>query len=223
MRRADRLFAILQALRGGRLRTAEALAEALEVSTRTVYRDVADLQAQGVPIDGERGIGYLLREGYFLPPLALTRLEFEALDWGVAFVAAHGDDTLAAAARELRVKLEAVVPGGFTRSTVLAFGTRLGAAQRAMLKAARDAVAARRKLHLRYLDAAGQVSARIVRPLGLDHWGMVWTRTAWCELREDFRAFRIDRLRGCEVLPARFRPEAGRRMEDYLATLRGKA
>ncbi len=107
MRRADRLFAIIQALRGGRVRRAEDIAAALEVSVRTVYRDLADLQAHGVPIDGERGVGYLLRDGYFLPPLALDAVEWDALRWGIAYVEAHGDLALAVAARTVGVKLAA--------------------------------------------------------------------------------------------------------------------
>ena len=222
MRRADRLFAIVQALRGGRLRTAEALAARLEVSARTVYRDLADLQARGVPIDGERGVGYVLRDGYFLPPLSLSKLELEALHWGVAFVCAHGDEALADASRELKVKLESALTTNAINPSGAAFGGRLNKAQRAMLRIAREATNERMKLSLGYFDEKGAGTQRIVRPLELEHWGAVWTLTAWCELREDFRVFRIDRLRACQIQAESFRPERGKRIEDYLATLSRK-
>ena len=222
MRRADRLFAILQALRGGRLRTADQLAQMLEVSTRTIYRDLADLQGQGVPIDGERGVGYLLRDGFFLPPLALSALELEALTWGVAMVRAHADESLAAAARELEVKLKAAVStgGALPPATVAAYGFRVSAADRDRLRAAREAIAGRRVLALTYADAADRPSARQIRPLELQHWGAVWTLTGWCELREDFRVFRIDRIRSMTDTGTRFRDEPGKRLADYLRSLK---
>lgn len=213
MRRADRLFAIIQALRGGRLRTAQWLAGRLEVSTRTIYRDLADLQANGAPIDGERGLGYLLRDEFFLPPLALTAAEHEALRWGVALVAAHGDDGLADAARELLAKL------GVDRAPFHA-PPSLTKAQRVTLKTAREALAQSRRLEITYGDSADALTARTLRPLGLEHWGKVWTLTAWCELRKDFRVFRIDRITG-SALGTAFRPEGGKQMADYLAVLRG--
>lgn len=220
MRRADRLFAIIQALRGGRLRTADDLGRQLEVSMRTIYRDIADLQGQGVPIDGERGVGYLLRDSYFLPPLALTRTEMEALQWGVSFVVTHGDDELADAARELKIKLEsaqagfASIVGGLTR------GARMTKAQRDTLQVARNAIAGRRKLGLAYQDAAGAQTVRTVRPLELQHWGTNWTLATWCELRTDFRTFRIDRLSECAPTGETFRPEKGRDLAAYLQKVR---
>jgi predicted DNA-binding transcriptional regulator YafY len=213
MRRADRLFAIIQALRGGRLRTAQWLADRLEVSIRTVYRDVADLQANGAPIDGERGVGYVLRDEFFLPPLALTSAEQEALRWGVALVAAHGDDTLASAARELLAKLGAErAPFNAPQS--------LTKAQRETLKSVREALTQSRRLKIAYSLDPRSATRRTVRPLSLEHWGKVWTLTAWCELRDDFRVFRVDRIIECE--PGKpFRPERGKRISDYLAKLRG--
>jgi predicted DNA-binding transcriptional regulator YafY len=218
MRRADRLFAIIQALRGGRLRTAQALAEQLEVSARTIYRDLADLQAQGVPIDGERGIGYILRNGYFLPPLALSPLEMEALRWGVAFVASQGDEALAEAAGELRVKIEAGVADDGATATFASRGRPPSSIQRAMMAVIRTAIASRRRLAIAYRDADTAPSLRTVRPLELSYWGSVWTLTTWCELRDDFRTFRLDRIETCEP-GAPFRHEPGRRMSDFLAQM----
>lgn len=215
MRRADRLFALLQALRGGRVRTADWLAERLEVSPRTIYRDIADLQAHGTPIDGERGVGYLLRSDFFLPPLALTGVEHEALRWGLALAAAHGDEALAAAAQDVLAKLGvSVAPFHAPRS--------LAPAQRAILKTMRDALAESRRLDLTYRNAAEEEARRTVRPLSLEHWGKVWTLTAWCEMRDNFRVFRIDRVSVC-IPGAVFQPQPGRRIEDYLARIRQKA
>lgn len=224
MRRADRLFEILQRLRGGRLRTARALAEALEVSTRTIWRDIAELQAQGVPIEGERGVGYLLRDTFFLPPLALTQQEAEALSWGVQLVEGLGDEALAQAARELAVKIAAVSPEG--RSTNLqglkVFAAPNARAAKGLLAVIRQSVREKHKLAIRYRDAQGQQSTRIVRPLSLEFWGHVWTLTTWCELRGDFRVFRCDRLDSCQAFPDRFRDEADKRFADFLAHIEEK-
>ena len=187
------------------------------VSARTIYRDLADLQAQGVPIEGERGVGYLLRSGYFLPPLTLTALEVEALQWGVAFVRAHADEALSGAAEELQVKIvTALQRQPDAVSTLLAFGTPLTRQQKTSLRVAREAIRSRTKLSLRYATPSGEVSDRVVRPLHLEHWGRVWTLTAWCELRDDFRAFRLDRIDRCLALADRFRDEPGKRFEDFL-------
>lgn len=220
MRRADRLFSLLQEMRSGRLVTADQLALRLEVSSRTVYRDIADLQANGVPIDGERGVGYVLRGGYFMPPLALTALEFEALQFGVAFVSAHGDDALSEAARQLQIKLQASLTAmPHIASQIRAFGKNSGARHKTTLKIVRESVSARRKSRITYADAVGNQTTRVIWPLELAHWGEVWTLAAWCELRDGFRSFRIDRIAAITPLEARFRPEKGRRIEDYHALL----
>lgn len=215
MRRADRLFAIIQALRGSRLRTAEWLGERLEVSPRTIYRDIADLQAHGAPIDGERGVGYLLRDEFFLPPLALTALEHESLRWGLALTAAHGDEAIAGAARDVLSKL------GVDRAPSFAPAS-LSQAQRMTLQCVREALASPQRLELAYCDGSKTGTVRVVRPLSLEHWGKVWTFVAWCELRRDFRVFRIDRVRTC-AKGAPFRPEPGKRIEDFLERLRRSA
>jgi predicted DNA-binding transcriptional regulator YafY len=224
MRRADRLFEIVQLLRGGRLRTARDLAGRLEVSTRTIWRDIADLQAQGVPIDGERGVGYLLRDEFFLPPLALTGGELEALAWGVRLVEAYGDPDLAEAARELQVKIAAV---GLTdkRGVACAMDAFAGTPAQAakdVLAVIRTAIADVRKLDLSYRDLKGASSRRVVRPLHLDFWGQVWTLAAWCETRDDFRVFRCDRIQACTETEERFMAEDGKRLSDFLAAMKAK-
>ncbi|MGL4634385.1 MAG: helix-turn-helix transcriptional regulator [Beijerinckiaceae bacterium] len=228
MRRADRLFAILQMLRGGRLRRAEDIAESLEVSVRTVYRDVADLQSHGVPVDGERGIGYLLRDGHFLPPLALSPDEMDALRWGVAFVRAYGDEALASAAQELQIKLDkandhALTKGPYIMPSKQATATSADdKAVRRMLGIIRKAVRISYRLEIDYRDLNDLITNRKVRPLSLEHWGTVWTLTCWCELRADFRCFRVDHLTDCRMTPERFAPEAGKRLSDYLSQSTGK-
>lgn len=225
MRRADRLFEILQRLRGGRLRTARALAEALEVSTRTIWRDIAELQAQGVPIEGERGVGYLLRDNFFLPPLALTQAEAEALSWGVKLVEGFGDEAMAAAARELAIKIAAVSPEGqsMAKSGLQVFAAPTARAAKDTLAIIRTAIGARRKLEICYRDVLGHQTQRVVRPLSLEFWGQVWTLTSWCDLRADFRVFRCDRLETCQALPDQFRDEDGKRFSDFLARIEDKA
>lgn len=217
MRRADRLFAIIQALRGGRVRRAEDIAATLEVSVRTIYRDLADLQAHGVPIDGERGVGYLLRDGYFLPPLALDAAEWDALRWGIAYVEAHADAALAAAARGLGAKLAAA--GRQPDRTSLAIYARPTSPElRARIAPLRTAILTRRVVVLAYADGAGQATERRVRPLELQHWGgETWTLTAWCELRGDFRVFRLDRMAEARLSDDAFVVEPGRRIEDFRA------
>jgi len=221
MRRADRLFEILQLLRGGRLRTARELAALLEVSTRTVWRDVAALQAQGVPIDGERGVGYVLRDDFFLPPLALNREEAEALMWGTNLVVAFGDFGLAQAARELQIKIAAVSSGrqALAPPGLTAVASDTAVAAQPFLMTIRNAIRDRRKLAVTYCDLDGRETYRIVRPLNLEFWGQVWTLTTWCEAREDFRVFRCDRFKECWDQNERFRAEPGRRYADFLAQI----
>ena len=198
MRRADRLFQIVQYLRGGRLVTATMLAERLEVSDRTIYRDIADLQSTGVPIDGEAGIGYIMRSGFDLPPLMFTRDEIVALVTGARMVKAWGGTAMIAAAEEALVKIEAVLPEA-ERSRVAGttvFAPQMGLADqtRAMIDRCEAAVEARHVLSFGYCDLEGAKTHRCVQPLGLWFWGKVWTLVAWCELRNDFRMFRLDRI-----------------------------
>jgi predicted DNA-binding transcriptional regulator YafY len=224
MRRADRLFDIVQLLRGSRLRTAAEMAERLEVSIRTIYRDIDALVASGVPIEGERGVGYVIRVPLHLPPLTFTEPELQALALGARFVRAWGDDELAQAAMEALVKVEAVLPpdrqAALLRRELDAFALRHDAAARATLGRLRKALRARRKVHLLYRDGLGTSTARLVRPLSLEAWGHAWTLTAWCELRQDFRAFRLDRMEAVEATEESFKPEPGKTLADFHARLR---
>ena len=198
MRRADRLFQIVQYLRGGRLVTAAKLAATLEVSERTIYRDIADLQASGVPIDGEAGVGYVMRAGYDLPPLMFTRDEIVALVAGARLIRDWGGAAMARAAEEALVKIEAVLPDAerirADQVEIHAIAEEMTPDVRARIDEIERAVEERRRLQLSYIDAEYQRTRRTVRPLGLCFWGKVWTLVAWCELRNDFRMFRLDRI-----------------------------
>jgi predicted DNA-binding transcriptional regulator YafY len=221
MRRADRLFEIIQRLRGDRLVTAGALAERLEVSVRTIYRDVRDLQASGVPIDGAAGVGYLLRPGYQLPPLMFLLSEIEALVVGARMVKAWAGRDLAASAEEALVKIGAVVPPERMRAAervpIFALGFRVQEVERLNLDLLAKAIDERRRVHFAYRDADGGASERTVRPLALHFWGQVWTLASWCELRRDFRTFRIDRAERIVPQEDRFPNETGKTLDDYLA------
>ena len=221
MRRADRLFEIIQQLRGGRLVTAQKLSEKLEVSIRTIYRDVRDLQASGVPIDGAAGVGYLLRPGFHLPPLMFDAAEIEALIVGARMVEAWAGRSLAGSAAEALVKIKSVVPDDRVRTAenvaIFAYGPRVQEWERRHLDDFAAAIDARRKAHFNYQDADGDATERTVWPLALHFWGQVWTLAAWCELRNDFRTFRVDRVEALEVLEEAFPRTEGRTLEDYLA------
>jgi predicted DNA-binding transcriptional regulator YafY len=221
MRRADRLFAIIQQLRGDRLVTANELAGRLEVSMRTVYRDVLDLQASGVPIDGAAGVGYLLRPGYQLPPLMFLPEEIEALIVGARMVKAWAGRGLAAAAAEALVKIGEVVPKERMRAAekvpVFAIGPRATDRTRDYLDVIGRAIDGKLKTRFAYRDEKGDGTRRLVRPLALQFWGSVWTLAAWCELRKDFRTFRVDRAEELELTGEVFPREPGKTLEDYLA------
>ena len=228
MRRADRLFRIVQLLRAGRLQTARGLGAKLEVSERTIYRDVQDLQLSGVPILGEAGVGYTLRRDYDLPPLMFDPREITALVLGSRMVAAWGDAELASAANDALRKIEAVLTPAIRDRIdavpIYAPGSNLrdgaGVEVRRNLEALRGAIEAARIVRASYGDVNGAATERRLRPVALHFWGQVWTVVAWCELREDFRSFRIDRFRGIELLEERFIPELGKRYQDFMVKLR---
>ncbi|WP_417480765.1 helix-turn-helix transcriptional regulator [Maricaulis maris] len=219
MRRADRLFQIVQYLRGGRLVRAAQLAEWLEVSGRTIYRDIADLQSSGVPIDGEAGVGYLMRDGNDLPPLMFSRDEIVALVAGARLIRAWGGAGMARAAEEALVKIDAVLPSSIKLRTdeieIHAFAPEMTPEVQKRIDRMERAAANRQRLNMSYLDAAQQSTSRTIRPLGLWFWGKVWTLVAWCELRDDFRMFRLDRIENLEDTGETFKPERGKTLTDF--------
>ncbi|MEP2988418.1 MAG: YafY family protein [Parasphingorhabdus sp.] len=219
MRRADRLFQIVQYLRGGRLTTAASLAERLEVSERTIYRDIADLQSTGVPIDGEAGIGYIMRSGFDLPPLMFTRDEIVALVTGARMVKAWGGTSMIAAVEEALIKIEAVLPKS-DRNRVgdtKVFAPRMGLAGQArdLIDRCETAVEGREIILIEYEDGDGSSTNRNVQPLGLWFWGKVWTLVGWCELRNDFRMFRLDRISNLEPTGNIYQPNPERSLEEF--------
>ncbi len=220
MRRADRLFQIVQYLRGGRLTTARTLAERLEVSDRTIYRDIADLQSTGVPIDGEAGVGYVMRSGYDLPPLMFTRDEIVALVAGIRMVRSWGGISMARAAAEALIKIELVLPPAerqrIANATVFAPPMELGDDVRERIDVIEKAIEAHEILCFGYADQYGARTQRRVQPLGLWFWGKVWTLVAWCETRQDFRMFRLDRTTDLSANGEQFRPAADRSLAACL-------
>ncbi len=226
MRRANRLFQIVQLVRGRRLSTAHFLADRLEVSERTIYRDVAELMAQGVPIEGEAGVGYRMRAGFDLPPLMFTHEEAQALLASVRIAQPRLDTAMAAQADNALSKILGVLPTAARAAAeslpVYAPPIDVDPATRDRLEPLRRAAETRRKVRLNYLDLQDRDTERTVRPLGCFFWSAVWTLAAWCELRQTFRSFRIDRITGLEVLEETFRDEPGKTLPDLLRQMRAE-
>ncbi len=220
MRRADRLFRIVQLLRSGRLLTATRLAQKLEVSPRTVYRDVRDLQLAGTPIEGEAGVGYTLRRDLDLPPLMFTREELTALVLGARLVAAWGGTENVRAARSALDRIEAVLPPDLRDrlDSIQLFSPsfQMSPEHRDRLDLLHTACIARTLLRITYRREDATESTRTLRPLALYFWSGVWTLLAWCDLRDDFRSFRLDRMLTTDLLPDTFTPQPGQQLADYL-------
>lgn len=209
MSRAERLLDLMQLLRRHRRPVSgRALADELGVSLRTLYRDIATLQAQGAGIEGEAGIGYVLRPGFLLPPLMFTEEEIEALVLGSRWVVDRGDSRLAGAARNALAKIAAVLPPdrreGMDGSALLVGPGAPIAAGDAELAAIRQAIRAERKLELSYRDGDGSDSRRVVWPFALGFFDRVRVVVAWCELRQSFRHFRTDRIQALVVTDTRY-------------------
>lgn len=222
MRRADRLFRLIDRLRPGKLTTARALAEAMEVSERTIYRDIAHLQGSGVPIEGEAGLGYMMRDGYNLPPLMFSEEEIVALSVGARMLQTWGGTSMARGAGSALDKITAVLPDATrARADRLRFEAwttnPLDAKTRATIDTVEAAIQASERLSIDYRDDKGAATERILRPLGLWFWGSVWTLVAWCELRKAFRMFRLDRILDARSLGA-FTPEPDQTLEHFYET-----
>ena len=214
MERSNRLFEVIQLLRSAsKPLTAQRLAERLEVTKRTIYRDIAALQAMRIPIEGEAGIGYMMRRGFDLPPLMFDADEVEAIVVGLALLQRTGDRGLNLAAESVAAKIADVLPVETGRAmrhntlTVSAWGT---AATGLDMKAVRRAIREERKIRLGYIDSAARSTLRTVRPIAVVYYVEVTVLAAWCELRDDFRHFRVDRIASCKPLTARFTGEGDR-------------
>lgn len=225
MRPADRLFQIVLLLGRGRVVTARALAERLEVSERTIYRDIQDLMTSGVPVEGEAGVGYVLRRGYQIPPLMFDEQELEALLFGAEVAKTWGDPAMGQAADRILAKVDAVLPDrlrpALESQRLVVPDIGIAGRSSEMLGEVRDAINRRMRVFLDYRDVEEKASERIVWPLTLAYWGKTWTLGAWCELRQAFRSFRIDRIADANVLNSQFPDEPGRRLDDYFAAAAG--
>lgn len=223
MRRADRLIELVGRLRAGALTRAEDLAAALEVSIRTVYRDIAALQAQGLPIEGQAGVGYLLRGPVDLPPFTFDHDQLEALALGLAYAEQVGDAELAAAARAARGKIDRVWSGQRTPDvSSRAIRSSQKPERRAPVigAALRRALRERRLLAFAYADRASERTDRQVSPLALMASSETWLLIGYCLLRADFRVFRLDRIAGLQLLPQTFEGEPGRDLAAYMKSRR---
>jgi predicted DNA-binding transcriptional regulator YafY len=220
MRRAERLFRLVQELRARGICRAEDLAGYFEISVRTVYRDIAHLQGSGLPIEGEAGVGYLLRPGFDLPPMTFTFEQLDALAIGLSFVEAAGDSSLAEAAGEVRAKLQASLPDPDKRKLEKAplFASRRYGRASPITKTVRRAIRDATVLQLEYRDEKDEASSRRVRPLAIWAFTEGWLFAGWCELRNDFRAFRIDRISAIEDTGDNFVDRPGQNLQAYLAT-----
>lgn len=220
MRRADRLFQLIQHLHHDRVITARALAEALAVSERTIYRDVQDLSLSGVPITGEAGAGYRLMRGFHMPPLMFNEEELAALLLGARMVRVWTDKGLARAANQAMQKIENVIPEHLkpelAREELLVPDFSISPEVSAHIATLREAIKQQRKVHFDYIRQDGAHSRRCIHPLGLVYWGKVWTLVAWCELRDAFRHFRLDRIQTAQALEQRFDALPGRTIQDFL-------
>ncbi|MGE0210216.1 MAG: helix-turn-helix transcriptional regulator [Parvibaculaceae bacterium] len=222
MGRSSRLFEIIQILRrAGAPVPARALAETLEVSQRTVYRDIVSLQAMRVPIEGEAGVGYVMRAGFDLPPLMFTAEEIEAIVVGLSLISRTGDADLQSAAGRVAHKIAEVLPdaadGRMQGSPLHVSRWSAIPASGVAYRAMRQAIREERKLHFIYQDAEARRTERTVRPIALVYYVDSVVLAAWCELREDFRHFRADRMSACEASGSLFRGEGERLRAEWRA------
>ena len=221
MRRTDRLFDLIQILRDGRLHRASEMAERLQVSVRTIWRDMATLMVSGLPVEGERGVGYILRSPITLPPMILTGAELEALRLGLRLVAEGVDPGPARAARMLATKIASVTPAPPEGDADDLFAFTGQETKRATphLPILRKAIRIRQRLTITYIDPEGRETHRDIRPLALEFWGRVLTLAAWCEAREGFRSFRVDRIMGLSETGETFSADKDKGIDAYRAQI----
>ncbi len=225
MRRSDRLFDIIQRLRTARAPvTAAAIAAELEVAPRTVYRDIVALQSSRVPIEGAAGVGYMLRRGYDLPPLMFTADEVEAVLVGMRLLRRTRDPGLQQAAESVLSKLAAVLPEPLRKSLETpAFHVSEGDAREPgaiSLAQLRVAIREANKLRITYRDLSGHTSERVIRPVALEYYVEVTLVCGWCELRNDYRHFRADRIEAAAVMAENFASDRKQLLSGWLALTR---
>ena len=224
MRRAERLFRLVNEMRSRGVTRAYELAEHFEVSVSTIYRDIAHLQASGLPIEGEAGVGYLLRPGFDLPNVTFTHDQVDALAVGLSFVESAGDPVLATAAREARAKIQAGMPQPEERKLADApYFSLQGRNATPNLALLRQAIRQRQIAQFDYRDGYSNQTERRVRPLVI--WNLTdgWMLSAWCELRQDFRTFRFDRMTNLAVTGERFDEDEATGLRAFMETERCEA
>lgn len=199
MAKADRLLKIITLLKGRRtVITARQLAEVLETSERTIYRDIQILLDTGFPVEGEAGVGYRLKPGFDIPPIMFTSEQLLAVQLGLKMVKGWSDKDLAVAAEQARLKIEAVIPERLKQNqsadSLLVCDYYLNSPAASYSLEIRQAIKNEAQITLDYQRADGEYSQRLVTPLGLVYWGQKWTMIAWCLLRQDYREFRLDRI-----------------------------
>jgi len=223
MSRSERLLDLIQILRRHRRPVSgRTLAGEMGISIRTLYRDIATLQGQGAPIEGEAGLGYVLKPGFMLPPLMFTDEEIEAIVLGSRWVAKQPDQRLSAAATDALAKIAAVLPEDLREdldATTLLVGPRIEAVEGIDLGLVRQAIRNERKLGFLYRDAGGAASQRMVWPFALGFLDKVRVVVAWCETRQDFRHFRADRIAGLNVTETRYPRRRQMLLKEWRATL----
>ena len=220
MRRADRLFQLMLLLQEGKVRTARYLGEKLEVSERTIYRDIGDLIGSGIPIDGEAGVGYLLRDEYRLPPLMFNAEELKALALGGLMVKAWSDKQLGSVTSTALRKIESILPEKLRKEIqlqeIVVPGFQLNETTSNNLEAIRKAIDTNHKLMVTYRSLKGEDTERVIWPFLLFFWGNKWTLGAWCELRNGFRSFRVDLMQTAALSDCVFEPDATRSLQGYV-------
>ena len=219
MRRAERLFRLINEMRSRGVVRACDLAAALEVSVSTIYRDIAHLQASGLPIDGEAGVGYVLRPGFDLPNVAFTHDQIDALAVGLSHVERTADPVLATAAREVRALIQASLPLPEKRRLADApfYSLQPRRAPSVYGDLVRRAIREQRVVAIAYIDASGASTRRRVRPLVVWDLPDGWMVSGWCELREAFRTFRYDRIAALEATGDGFREDARTGLIAFMA------
>lgn len=226
MPRADRLFHIVQHLRARRLTTAAQLAEWLDVSERTIYRDVNDLSASGVPVRGEAGVGYQLDRSYNLLPIMFTPDEIESAVFGLRMVESFAGPGMIPHVRSALAKIALALPQerrDEIENTKL-FAPNIAADTKAWtwIGPLRQAITRRLKVTFDYVNESNAASTRTIRPLGLYFWGKVWTLVAWCDMRNDFRHFRLDRISNLALTTAHFHDEQDKSLDRFLELIKDR-
>jgi predicted DNA-binding transcriptional regulator YafY len=228
MQRAERLFQLLTLLRNRRtVMTAKQLSDHLQVSERTIYRDIQSLSLSGVPVEGEAGVGYRLSHRYQLPPLMFDRHEVDALLLGARMVNSWGDTDMAAHAKQAMQKILSVLPDHLRHSdeSLPLLVPQMEDVQKfytAHSQPIREAIHSRQKIKIDYTRADTQTSTRVIEPLGLIFWGKVWTLVAWCQLRHDYRTFRLDRINDLHIVADYFDTDDNKSLKHFLTLQKEK-